>query len=1105
MAYPNSIQSVQRPHFISDEKSSPAILTADLLTSEVVRPQLQSAALLARDLTRLSITPAENVMRMNGQSPFDCMKVREVAFSQATVSPTFSDGRLLIDMVRQLTSGKLGPYDIEPIRIVKHNGKWTTLDNRRLRAFMDAFVDMIPVVKFDLKNPLVAKEFWDKKSNKSLTNGGTIRTPFPNDSKQNYDQGIYVFNKRVLNWTFEQIALPNPSLTKVALPDRYSSRIEQYKSFEELLIEEARAILQNGLELTNLEKEHAFRFLLSKFKPAKNPANPTEMKFDVLPESERDVKSGDALLLEYAENPRVRLIALTSYSESDVDNSKLSFKVVVDQALIAQFPLAFAAGQKWNARAIGSLITLQRMFEACTTFSERTETFLERSIWSGNLFPHGPQQDIDSPITLQRMFGAFRTFPDWSDDVFSNGSQQITTSLSLSLEENQLFSTLNCPQYEAIEKFLQIKQGLQLIQGPPGTGKTTTVIKLLRALQRRGERILVCAPSNKAIHILAERFIHDFPDIPVILVGVEQKLPPDGSLNSIFLNSWCSEKLGALKELERRLWDFEPSKVVNGSMKFLPNRIAAVSKEVVRCAKDVTELIEKIVVYAFSFLDNLLIKKSEILEALTEYHNLISSQTPEAWQEVAHYVKMQKVSVPYEMPRLISSARFFLSTISVALFSLQTKLAVAEKDPSKNGLEGQLLDHAKILFTTLSVSGQQRLKNMQPVDTLIVDEAGQAVEAETLIPLRANPKKCLLIGDIQQLPATVISQNAERLKFGRSMMERLARDCEQPYSMLKIQYRMHPEISHWPSRQYYQGKLENHESVCDKQHAIGTTKDIFPFLAPYAFININAKEGRGPSGHSFINIPEVVATTSIINYMAQELLIKVVNRVAIISFYAAQVSRIYEALKGRYPGIKVNTVDGFQGGENDIVIISCVRANLEKQIGFLKESKRLNVALTRAKFSLIILGNKPTLIRSDIANLVANADQRGLLFEEGVLQKLRTPKKEPLKQISDAGYRKRGELPGRVPTKLITNHPSKKKANVASSPSSHSFPPAARQSSNYKTQLCHFFMNDPSSCSKGERCHYAHGETELHTASEKAGPKLLQNNPKTQFQSRERK
>jgi senataxin len=344
----------------------------------------------------------------------------------------------------------------------------------------------------------------------------------------------------------------------------------------------------------------------------------------------------------------------------------------------------------------------------------------------------------------------------------------------------------------------------------------------------------------------------------------------------------------------------------------------------------------------------------------------------------------------------------------------------------------------------LSISGQQRLKNIKSVDTLIVDEAGQAVEAETLIPMRLDPEKVLLIGDIQQLPATVISQDAEKLKFGRSLMERLIHDCSQPFEMLKIQYRMHPEISFWPSQKYYEGKLKNHESVCSPHHTIQEMAGCLPILSPYSFINIESQETKGPLGRSFLNRAEVTSTALIVNYLAQKHRINVEERVAIISFYSAQVSSIYETLRGKYPKIKVNTVDGFQGGENDIVIISCVRANREKQIGFLKQSKRLNVALTRARFSLIILGNQPTLMRSDIAELVSDADRRGFLFEGKEMQKLAIV--EVKKPIVQSKWRED--------------------------------PSQQRMQADYKTQLCRQYALS-SSCRYGKSCHYAHGNGEL--------------------------
>ena len=939
----------------------------------------------------------------------------------------------------------------------------------------------------DLKDSEIAKEFWSKKSNKSSTQGGLVR-PLPKESNgQHFEEGIFVFNKRVLNWTLEMIKKPFRNSVNKPLPDRYTSRDKYYESFEELIFEEVRAILQTGIEQAAEKNQPELKLKLIKCQRANNPENPIEMKFNPSGSYE-EIKAGDALLLEHATNHHIKLIALSNYSESTAGDPQISVKVVIDNDLINMYGDAFKEGQQWTATAIGSLITLQRMFDACTTFKKRAETFLEKSIWKGRLGSHSVdnahtkkvrlrqnryyseyQINHDKPLRKTALkpspfysseeeelyaseeekidtsteYDAFNTEEDdenngssSSDYTYHSSSsasntggalynfftksgidiinyssaeaqdndtdeeaQHNDTELLTLSNEQELLAKLNPSQSEAIGQFLQLEKGMHLIQGPPGTGKTTTVIQLLKILQERGERLLVCAPSNKAVQVIGEGFITQYPNIPIAFLGVEEKLPSTSPLCKVFVDTWETQKVDSIQEMNALLWELQPSKLVQDDDKFIKNRIMEACKKL-ECIKIIfSEFVNEAALYQLSFLEDLKKAEHTILKTIGHYCELMPFVKSECWEEVRAYnqeVLIQKRNKnqdePIEIPELINVIRSILSPLAMALQSVESTLKMLNADSSTKGLKGQLIDHSAIVFATLSTCGQQRLKEMKPVDSLIIDEAGQAVEAETIIPLRFNPKKCLLIGDIKQLPATVISPYAENLKFGRSLMERLISDCEQPSSMLEIQYRMHPHICEWPSKKYYGGRLKNHESVCEYKPIIPKAKNTPPFLlSPYAFINIEGNETAGPYGHSFINKSEAYGVKLIVEYLHQQR-INVIHRVGIITFYKGQSDYIRNDLDTNFSGIKVNTVDGFQGGENDIIIISCVRANLKKQIGFLNESRRLNVALTRARFSLIILGHQKTLARSDIAELVTDAHQRHLLFPENELLAL-IPKK----------------------------------------------------------------------------------------------------------------
>ncbi len=955
------------------------------------------------------------------------MKTRDIDFSQKTVSRTFSDGGLLDDAVYQLNNKKIKPEHFPTIRIVKFNGQWVSLDNRRLRVFLDAFIETVPVIKLDLKDPEVAKEFWSKKSNKSLSGGGVVRSNTEVSHGKHFDEGNFIFNKNVLKWTVEMIQ--NPTSKLIQLPDIYDNRAAYYEYFKNLIYEEARAILQIGLELFHIGKAEGSIFELFHYKRNVNAENPTEMKFNPPRDFNNDIKAGDALLLEHTKFSQLKLIALANYSELTSANPKISFKVVVDHGLLSIYNTAFEAKQQWQVTPIGSLITLQRMFDACTTFSARKETFLEKCIYQGtispSLFDQNPVEFFDDDCYFM--------------EEFPRVSSAKREKAPLSFIEQKLLAKLNPSQALAVKKFLLLEEGLQLIQGPPGTGKTSTLIPLLKASQLRRERLLVCTPSNKATQVLGERFVNEYPNVPVALIGVEEKLPPDSPLCNVFVDTWGSQKISCIQDMCNTLWKLQPAKLVEGEDRFLKNRIKEAEASLNRMGDEFSALAEEVALYKLSILQKIKRVNTMILQVTNLYVKYLSRATSEDWKKLKEN-KANKFEEP-EDTTLLGKAHSLLSMLALELQSAVTEFETADGDFSAKGLKAELINNSALVFSTLSTCGQQRLKEiMLPFDTLIIDEAAQAVEAEITIALKYTPKKCLLIGDIKQLPATVISPYAEKTKFGRSLMERLIKDCDQPYSLLNIQYRMDPEISCFPSKKYYGGRLENAAPVTKYDSILPKSDGVPSFMnSPYAFINVTGHETKN-TNHSYINESEARYVKLIVEFM-HRYGIDVINRIGIITFYKGQADYIRTDLNKKFTGIKVNTVDGFQGGECDMIIISCVRANLKQRIGFLHDSRRLNVALTRAKYSLIILGDIKTLAKDDMAELVQDASDREILYGEEFLANLQ-------------------------PKKL----PSAKKTVI------HGLQPTQ---SNYKTELCQYFKKDSTSCKRGEKCSYAHGKQEL--------------------------
>ena len=276
--------------------------------------------------------------------------------------------------------------------------------------------------------------------------------------------------------------------------------------------------------------------------------------------------------------------------------------------------------------------------------------------------------------------------------------------------------------------------------------------------------------------------------------------------------------------------------------------------------------------------------------------------------------------------------------------------------------------------------------------TLFIDEAAQALEAACWIPMK-RASRVILAGDHCQLPPTVKSIAALRAGLGKTLMERIAENKPEVVTLLKIQYRMNDEIMRFSSDWFYGGKVESapqikYRSVLDYDHPItwidtsneenqitieGEDAPEDPASAANQNSDLNFKEQF--VGESFGRINKAEAELTLLTLaeyftkIGKQRVLEERIDVGIISPYRAQVQYLkklikkYEFFKPYRRLISVNTVDGFQGQERDVILISLVRSNDEGQIGFLKDLRRMNVAITRARMKLIILGNKDTMTK----------------------------------------------------------------------------------------------------------------------------------------------
>jgi superfamily I DNA and/or RNA helicase len=280
----------------------------------------------------------------------------------------------------------------------------------------------------------------------------------------------------------------------------------------------------------------------------------------------------------------------------------------------------------------------------------------------------------------------------------------------------------------------------------------------------------------------------------------------------------------------------------------------------------------------------------------------------------------------------------------------------------------ELFGEARAIVTTLAGSANRLLEGMK-FGTLFIDEAAQALEAACWIPIR-RATRVVFAGDHCQLPPTVKSIAALKAGLGVTLMERIVQQHPEAVTLLRLQYRMNDDIMRFSSNYFYGGQLESAPEV--KYRSILDLDTPMVWIDTSAF-DISVHEEFVGESFGRINKAEAELTLLALQHYfekigKQRLLDERID-VGIISPYRAQVQLLRRLLlKREYfkpfrRAISVNTVDGFQGQERDVIVISLVRSNDEGQIGFLRDLRRMNVAITRARMKLIILGDRPTLTR----------------------------------------------------------------------------------------------------------------------------------------------
>ncbi|XP_031256131.1 uncharacterized ATP-dependent helicase C29A10.10c isoform X2 [Pistacia vera] len=615
-------------------------------------------------------------------------------------------------------------------------------------------------------------------------------------------------------------------------------------------------------------------------------------------------------------------------------------------------------------------------------------------------------------------------------------SQPLQRVLKSSFNESQLQAIGAAIGSPRIKKEFE----LSLIQGPPGTGKTRTIVAIVSALLAtkkslsghmrqsyssctnsrpkisqtaaiarawqdaafarqlnedvekdkktlessvRG-RVLICAQSNAAVDELVSR------------ISSEGLYGSDGKMYKPYL-----VRVGNIKTVHPNSLPFFIDTLVDHrlaeeNLNNVKNDECANSSVTLR--SDLEMLVDRIRFYEA--------KRANLKDGNSELRKVLEDET----QKGDDVKEMSDVELEAKLRKLYEQKKQIYKDLSAT--QLQEKKSYEETKALKHKLRKTILREAEIVVTTLSGCGGDlyrvcsesisSFKFGSPsestlFDAVLIDEAAQALEPATLIPLqllKSDGTKCIMVGDPKQLPATVLSNVASKFLYECSMFERLQR-AGYAVVMLTKQYRMHPDICRFPSLHFYESKLLNGEQMSAKSAAFHVTDG----LGPYVFFDIidgQELHSKNSGAFSLYNEHEADAAVELLRFFKKRYPSEFVGgRIGIITPYKCQLQLLRSRFSSAFgPSVisdmEFNTVDGFQGREVDILILSTVRAAdsssgspgiSSNSIGFVADVRRMNVALTRARLSLWILGNARTLQKnSNWAALVKDAKERNLVI-----------------------------------------------------------------------------------------------------------------------------
>lgn len=579
---------------------------------------------------------------------------------------------------------------------------------------------------------------------------------------------------------------------------------------------------------------------------------------------------------------------------------------------------------------------------------------------------------ITTMTTIEREFAALHSLEyfDLCDEVLNARPSPILKYSDAAIAPIERNYKVNKAQAKAILSARE-NDAFTLIQGPPGSGKTKTIVAMVGAIltgnlgvqgtatsrpplpKPVGKKLLICAPSNAAVDEIVAR----------LKLGVKTLTGQFHNINVL--------RIGRLSTINTHVQDVSLEKLVMARMDGNAEENKAIEEE--RAKRD-----------------KLHRDAGELKQIVNDLRSRMDAALTSGDKATEDELRLQLDTKRRAQARI----GFMIENIKDGGNVLGRNREVKRRE-----LQQQLIDSAHVVCATLSGSGHDMFKNMAvEFETVIIDEAAQCIELSALIPLKYGCSKCILVGDPKQLPATVLSKMAASYGYEQSLFVRMQKNHPEDTHLLDTQYRMHPEISLFPSQRFYDGKLVDGNNM-----AVLRTQPwhSHPLLSPYRFFDVKGNQQRGP-GHSLMNTAEIAVAMQLYKRITSDYRgIDWRGKVGIITPYKAQLNQLRVSFQQVYGDsifdqIEFNTTDAFQGREAEVIIFSCVRAQAAGGVGFLNDIRRMNVGLTRAKASLWVLGDSQSLKQGPYWNmLITDAQQRGRYTAGDVMSLLNQPSADP--------------------------------------------------------------------------------------------------------------